>query len=521
MSVAAPVWSPSSSSAMVRRSTWRWWFVYLCGLLSCGVVFKLARMTAPRPVSLMLVLLIALVGTWFVRPRLALEITVFLALIGDYVTAIWFPFVKNMSSHESLMFVSSAVNVSPLEVSLFGGFIAITLRGFAAGRQPFVLGRLGGWVLVFSAFVVIGLLHGIGTGGDSHIALVEARPLLDLPLVYLLVNTLCRTTAQARRVWWAALIGIVVHALFSAAYIATLSAAARDVPEGVLQHDSAVLFNIVLLLAIIVWVLHDVPTRFRVAITLAAVPVAYAYLAAQRRAAFIGLAVAMLMFAVVLFWQQRSTFWRLVPATLVLFAGYTVAFWNSPSGIAFPARALKTAISPGAVSVRDQGSDLYRIIENYDLVTTIQSTRLLGLGFGHAFFRPVELPDISFFEYYLYISHNSILWLWIQVGFLGFVAGLAFLVRTMILGGTSVREARRGPDLLVVLTAAAYVAMWVTFAFVDIAWNVQDMVMIGIAAAICGDYPARRAASRAAEPVTTSRSSGMVDPTLLAGTSAS
>ena len=71
---------------------------------------------------------------------------------------------------------------------------------------------------------------------------------------------------------------------------------------------------------------------------------------------------------------------------------------------------------------RDASSDLYREIENFDLVYTIRAEPLTGVGFGKPFYQPAPLPDISFFVFYRYIPHNSVLWIWLKMGFVGFVA---------------------------------------------------------------------------------------------------
>ena len=97
----------------------------------------------------------------------------------------------------------------------------------------------------------------------------------------------------------------------------------------------------------------------------------------------------------------------------------------------FGAIAIKSVIAPGALSKEDESSDLYRRIENYDLVYTAHAKPLTGVGFGKPFYRPVPLPDISFDVFYQYIPHNSILWIWLKTGYLGFVALLFVIAATL------------------------------------------------------------------------------------------
>jgi len=169
--------------------------------------------------------------------------------------------------------------------------------------------------------------------------------------------------------------------------------------------------------------------------------------------------------------------------------GYAGAFWNSTGTAGFPAQAIKTVIAPSSVSVSDQSSDIYRQIENADLSATIRDVPLAGLGFGQPFYQPYTLPDISFFEFYRYIPHNSMLWIWIQTGLFGF-ASLFFVVgRSLALGARKLRELTSASDCTVVVTGALFVMMYIVFAYVDIAWDARGTVFLAFAFAICANFP--------------------------------
>jgi O-antigen ligase len=219
------------------------------------------------------------------------------------------------------------------------------------------------------------------------------------------------------------------------------------------------------------------------------VPAGWAYLVSQRRAAVIGLSAALVVLAIVLFWHQRSRFWRVVPVAILVFVAYLGAFWHSSGSLGFPAQALKTVISPGSLSERDRGSDLYRQIENYDLSFTIRQAPVTGLGFGHPFSQPLPLPDISFYEFYRFIPHNSVLWVWIQTGFFGFVSMFFLFGRAMALAGRKLRSLTNSDDVIVVAVGATFVLMYAIFAYVDIAWDPRGTVFLGFAFAICANFP--------------------------------
>ncbi len=110
---------------------------------------------------------------------------------------------------------------------------------------------------------------------------------------------------------------------------------------------------------------------------------------------------------------------------------YVGAFWSSSSTIAFPAQAVKTVVAPDSLGAADQSSDQYRDIENYNLNYTIRADPIAGQGFGRPFLRPIPLADISVFELNAYLPHNSLLWIWIKMGFLGFVTVLYLFAVTL------------------------------------------------------------------------------------------
>jgi O-antigen ligase len=91
----------------------------------------------------------------------------------------------------------------------------------------------------------------------------------------------------------------------------------------------------------------------------------------------------------------------------------------------------------------------------------------------------VPLPDISFFVWYEYITHNSILWIWMKAGLAGFLALLFLIGWTVSSGARTVFKLRDEGERVLALTAVLYVVMHFVFAYVDMAWDSQSMVCLG------------------------------------------
>ena len=143
---------------------------------------------------------------------------------------------------------------------------------------------------------------------------------------------------------------------------------------------------------------------------------------------------------------------------------------------------------PNELGEAESGSDLYRELEKYNLLYTIRATRVFGRGFGNQFFRPAPMPDISFFEFWEYIPHNNVLWIWIKMGFLGFVSMLYLFGRAVQLGARSITLIRSVDHVAFALVGLCYVVMFLVFSYVDIAYDARSCVFLGVAMAVCADF---------------------------------
>jgi O-antigen ligase len=479
----------NSVARQIARERWTWRFAYLAMLILGAMLTLVAWRRAPGWISVAAAMLLIVLGAWAVHPLVALHLTVFFVLVGDSVTATWYPMSKNFSSRESILFVTDRLTFSPLDLTLGFAMACLLLRR-AANQSPLVKSPLLRPLLVFTGFVVLGFVYGIARGGSSRVAVFEVRPLLYLPIVYVLASNLCRTAQQYRRLLWTAMGAVLCNSLLSLYFYDGLNHSAKSRLESLGEHGAGVGMNTLFVLLIGTCLLRGSSTRSRCVLILMALPVGWVYFLSNRRAAVIGLLAGLALFSVILFWRQPRTFWRAVPAVTVLVVAYVAAFWNSKSSAAFPAQAIKTVISPKSVSARDASSDLYRQIENNNLNFTIRQRKLMGVGFGNPFYQPFPLPDLgSGFEFRNFIPHNSILWIWLQTGFSGFVAMMYMLGRALMVGASKIRRLTDAQDVVVVSTAALFIAMYSVFTYVDISWDARNMVLLGVALALCANFP--------------------------------
>jgi O-Antigen ligase len=486
MNIAPLAIVPATSARQQRRRQRRtWWLGYLSvftlGLMVAGMAWKRSYQ---QQFGLALAALVITLAAWAIRPIVALHLTLFFALIGDAVTISWFPFNKNLSSRESILYFADDVTISPLEVVLVFAVMATLLRNVSTTGRLLRPGPMLRPLLIFSALVGFGFANGMASGGDLRVAIFEMRPLLYIAMVYILATNVCEHSHQYRYLMWTAMSAVFVQSLFSLHYLTGLSQPARDNLESLTEHGSSIGMNVFIILLFAALAFRGVSGITRLILLAGAIPVGWVYLLSQRRAAVIGLGAAIVLFFVLLHQRQRRTFWKVAPVVGIAVVGYLGAFWNSTSDAGFPAQAVKTVIAPDQVSAKDQSSDLYRKIENFDLSITIRSAPVTGLGFGQKFLRPVPLPDISNFEFYEYIPHNSMLWIWIKTGFAGFVAVFYMFGRSIMLGVAKLKRMTYPTDLLAHTGALLFLVTYAIYTYVDIAFDARNTVFLGFAIAM-------------------------------------
>jgi O-antigen ligase len=414
----------------------------------------------------------------------------FLVMVGDAPSMPSYPFILNFSSRQSYLFVSDSLTFSPLEVYLVVMAVGWFLHSAGARRWRVGGGALLAPVLLLGTFVVGGLVWGLARGGSSNVAIWEARPLLYLVAMFLATSTLFTRTEQYVRLAWVVVLAISVQNVFALRYYFSLPPARRAGLEALTEHTTSLVYGWIFLLAIALWSFRRTSWWARVLVAVACVPTLWVFVLSQRRAAVVALVAGFVVLAVVMFFRQRKVFLIMVPVAVILTFGYTVAFWNATEGVGFGARAIKSVVAADQVSERDASSNLYRKIENFDLVYTLRAEPLTGVGFGKPFLQPAPLPDISFFVFHEFIPHNQFLWIWLKTGFFGFVTLLVLIAAALRSGIRAAMNVPSGDLLAVTACAVAFVPMFFVLNYVDISWEPKMCLLLAFSLAACANVAA-------------------------------
>ncbi|MGD2048473.1 MAG: O-antigen ligase family protein [Chloroflexota bacterium] len=478
--ILAPKTRTVSIKGQARRAslTWALWFLFLLAITS--LIGTLLLMGTPKPDPAILVGFLFLVAAAVIiyKPRYGIYLTLFFALVGDSTLNPAYPFFKNFSSQESFFYLHDALIFSPLELFLLLTLISWLGRGIMRRKLDFYAGPLFWPVMVFTAFIILGLAYGLARGGDINIALWEVRPILYLPIMLILVSNLLTKREHASHLLWVIMVALFVEGLNGLWHYFFVLERNLELVESITEHSAAIHMNTFFVFVLAVWLYKASPTK-RILLPLMIPPILITYLATQRRAGYITLLLALLLLAIVLYIENRRAFLFIVPPLALAGLLYLGAFWNQGGALAKPAQAVKSVIALDQASDKDQRSTYFREIENYNSLVTIRSAPLTGVGFGNQFINAVPLPDISFFQWWQYMTHNSIIYIWMKAGFGGFLALLVLVGLAIMTGMRVLLRMPQGGLRAAALLAILYVAMHFVYAYVDLSWDSQSMLYVG------------------------------------------
>ncbi len=381
------------------------------------------------------------------------------------------------------------ISATPLEFLLV---LTLLMGWFHASRErkSFWLKGFSSQVwLLFLGFIVFGFVRGVTRQGEFNIALWEVRSLIHAILVFFMANHFLEDMKR-----WKVLSGVMIWAVVILMIaqlirygIVGFSTEGIDSLNG-FNHDTALFFDI-LFLYFFCQISFGAWSRHRLWAGLLLVPAFFSVLISGRRAAFAALIIGFGIYLFVLYIRKRKLFFVVLICTTIIAIPYTAVFWNSNDGIwSMPIRAIRSQdAAPGS---RDYYSDLYRQVEKFDVHQTILWNKLTGIGFGQRFFTPIPVLDLGEgFTLQVYTPHANILWVWLKVGMGGFAVFWLIQCMSLFKLAQLAKYGRDGPELGLVVLAGSGIAVFLVFAYVDIALSGSRVtIVLAIFAALIDIY---------------------------------
>ncbi len=458
------------------RTFWVWMAFMAVASVICSVLL-LGRDANPGVMAW--IIYIAGVVAIFRQPRYGVYFIVFFGLIADKALMFWYPFALNLSSGESLMFLDKSIKFSPLEIYLVLTLISWLLHGLARRDLKFNKGFMSIPALIWAGFMGFGFFTGMTHGGNFNIGLWECRAMFYLPCMVVLTGSTFEKREQLSLLLWLAMLALFIMGGLVGVYtfIFVLHGTAGRI-ECIVEHAAAVRMNTLFVFAMASHMFKASKLK-RVLLPLMCPLVLITYMVSQRRAAYISLVLGIVMIFVVMFIVNRKLFMRIVPVVAIMGIGYLGAFWNNSGTLGLPARAIKSMVVSNGGSAQENSSNEYRVIENTNDIYTVKQAAIMGVGFGHVFYIIAPMPDISFFEWWQYIVHNSIIYIWMKTGIGGFTSMLLMISMALIMGVRALFKMPVGEMGAITMTALLYIFIHYVYAYVDMSWDPQSMLYIG------------------------------------------
>ena len=262
---------------------------------------------------------------------------------------------------------------------------------------------------------------GVVTGGDFGKSLWQVEKVVYLPVLFLLWHLALRGPQDNAQLAKALVVGAMVKAVW-AIYIVQTVIPPVDPSTGLAQlayatgHSDSLLFAcaLVMLLLLLLEGVGGRPLRRRILIIL---PILiWGMVANNRRLVWVHVGMILLTLYVVS--PDNAIKIRIRRSVYPLMAGFAVYLmvgWdNRYSRIFKPVRIIRSVVEPSS-----DGSTMWRELENYNLVHTIEQSPIFGQGYGHRWIEVIKMPVVAYdLEYYL--PHNSLLGLLSCAGIIGY-----------------------------------------------------------------------------------------------------
>lgn len=357
------------------------------------------------------------------------------------------------------------LTIAPYEVALLLAAASVALRqgdSIDLRRLPLVLWASAG-------AVAFGVAFGLHRGGDYVHIYHEARGIIFGAAAFVIVLRCGRSLARPGII--AILISTAVLAVIALVrYFVFVRAGTLPVPvEFAYAHETPLLMTIGLVLA--GGVAATRPGKGLKALMILEMALLFcALIVTGRRAGTLVVIVGSLTMWTFLLPRRPYLAAGLALMGGLVLAAYLPVYWNKEYGaLAQPARAIRSQISPSA---RDEQSDQYRVIERANVLQTIQTSPVFGIGFGKPFQQFQPQPDLtSFWPLQQYTPHQNALWLWLKLGIGG--AGTVLALFAVCIR-RAINMARVAPvsdgRWLLATTVCATVLMYLTYSTVDLAF---------------------------------------------------
>lgn len=342
--------------------------------------------------------------------------------------------------------------------------------------------------LIYLLCIIGGVLHGLVSGGDFKIIVVEIRPFWYFFEAYLLAYNLVRRKRNLYAFFWLVILAAGVKGLQGVYIFLVVLHGRLPTDTSIMSHEESFFFVSLLLLLILLCLHYCYRPQLYAALLILPFDI-ISLVANERRTDYLALLMGLFMSLALVFVIKPQLRKMLIVSALIITiigAGYLALFATSTGFLAVPARAIVSVFDPTAISSSRADSNLYRQIEDTDLLYTIKQSPLIGLGFGKPYYEPISLttvfPQILANDmYYAYIPHNNIYWVWMRLGIIGFCAFWYLIGSAIIKGSLIARNLQDRYLQLIAIYIIGIIGIEIVVAFSDYQlFNFRNIIYVGL-----------------------------------------
>ena len=381
--------------------------------------------------------------------------------------------------------------ITPAEILMLVTGVAAVTRDAVDRRLQWPRGRLFNAYVAYVLIVIGAEIHGLVSNGDFKLSLWEIRPQVYGFIMFVLAATLVENREQLKRLGLVLLLAIFAKAVIGGfRYFVTVHGDLGSQLE-VLAHEDSYFLSMFITAAFagLIWIRNR---RFVILMSLGSVVATVTILANSRRAGVFAAAGAIgvvVLLAYAFEPSLRKRIAMLCVIGVIAGAGFLTYAWNKEFGIqAQLVRPVRSLVDP---SSRDLSSDLYRTAETTNILVTYRTSPIIGVGFGSPFLMIYPIADISdIYPLWNVIPHNSLLWVGMRMGALGFIAFWG-LIGIAVLEGFDVMRKQRDPLVRAIAAfALAAVAAEIAVAYGDLQLeNFRNLIFLGAVLGVLSRLP--------------------------------
>ena len=339
-------------------------------------------------------------------------------------------------------------------------------------------------------------LHGLARGGPLSFALLQGRVLLTTLVMPVILSALWQDRRWVHRVLSAivvvAFLRTAIGFYFYAKVIRHVLGAAGGSGDYVTTHSDSIIVAVAVVI-VLVWVMSR-PSIKRGIVAMMLTPYFGAFIVINnRRIAVVAVVLGILVIALSARGRLRRRLLKIAAVVFPLILLYIAAGWTANGKWAAPVQGLKSIVE------QEDESSKSRDLENYNLVVTLKTAKLLGTGYGHEYIEEIKGPDLGDFTVYRYMPHNAVLGLMNYGGFVGFTLIWWFFTVCVFLAFRIMWMAKTEADRALGMISIGVIVSYLVMAWGDLGiqnWHNALLLMsilglIGPAALRTGAWPRR------------------------------